>query len=217
MEDCRESIEWTISTGPYSAEQWTHEVDPQLGEGVCSPFWGDKVLGVLAPAVTHLGYLLFRIVTQREGPIFMHKLVTERGYWIEAPIVDVWRTITEPDQLTLWLCDRVDLKFVSGARGSLVMGDHDVPVVVEKVEPPKCVAFRWNFSGSEPVVGDSVLVEITLISDGGERTYIRVTENGTFPKNWSKEEVSRYASVHRWDWSDLLYRLDGVLTGHRPQ
>ena len=54
---------------------------------------------------------------------------------IEAPIEVVWRTITEPDQMSRWFADRVDLVVEPGARGYMQFGDQGGPVVVETVDP----------------------------------------------------------------------------------
>lgn len=45
----------------------------------------------------------------QEGSGLMPGLVIEREIVIEAPAALVWRTITEPDQMTRWFADRVDL------------------------------------------------------------------------------------------------------------
>ena len=39
----------------------------------------------------------------------MPGLVIEREILIEAPVEVVWRAITEPDQISQWFADRVEL------------------------------------------------------------------------------------------------------------
>ena len=46
----------------------------------------------------------------------------EREVAIEAPVDVVWRTITEPDQITRWFADRVELELKPGGRGYLGFG-----------------------------------------------------------------------------------------------
>src|SRR5246127_1344043 len=95
----------------------------------------------------------------------------EREIVIDAPIDVVWRTITEPDQISLWFADKVELEVKPGARGYLGFGDEGGPVVVETVDPPTRFSFRWNHpAGEEPVVGNSMLVEFTLTPEDAERT-----------------------------------------------
>jgi uncharacterized protein YndB with AHSA1/START domain len=53
----------------------------------------------------------------------MAGLVIEREILIEAPPEVVWRTITEPDQVSQWFADQADLVAEPGARGYLRFGD----------------------------------------------------------------------------------------------
>ena len=46
----------------------------------------------------------------------------ERDVVIEAPPDVVWKTITEPDQITRWFADRVELDLKAGAQGYLGFG-----------------------------------------------------------------------------------------------
>jgi len=66
----------------------------------------------------------------------MSGLVIDGDILIEAPAEVVWRTVTEPDQMSQWFADRVDLVVEPGARGYLQFGDQGDPVVVEVVDPP---------------------------------------------------------------------------------
>jgi uncharacterized protein YndB with AHSA1/START domain len=142
----------------------------------------------------------------------MADLAIERDVLIEAPIQVVWHTVTEPDQMTQWFADRVDLVIEPGAHGYMGFGDQGGPVVVETVEPPTRFSFRWNHPHEEePVVGNSMLVEFTLTSEGDERTRLRVTESGHEVRAWPDSEKQRYADEHRGGWGEFLDRLDRVL------
>ena len=146
----------------------------------------------------------------------MTDLVIERDVLIEAPAEVVWRTLTEPDQMSQWFADRVDLVIEPGAHGYMAFGDQGGPVVVEVVEPPSRFSFRWNHPrGEEPLVGNSMLVEFTLTSEGEERTRLRVTESGHELCAWPDAEKERYAAEHRDGWVDFLDRLAGVIAKHR--
>ena len=147
----------------------------------------------------------------------MPGLVIEREVVIEAPAEVVWRTITEPDQISQWFADRVDLVVEPGAHGYLQFGDQGGPVVVEAVDPPRRFSFRWNHpAGEDPVTGNSMLVEFTLTPEGGERTRLRVTESGHELRDWPAEEKQRYAGEHREGWAEYLDRLASVLADRRP-
>lgn len=142
----------------------------------------------------------------------MADLAIERDILIEAPAEVVWRTITEPDQMTRWFADRVELVAEPGAHGSMGFGDQGGPVVVETVDPPSRFSFRWNHPrGQEPVAGNSILVEFTLTPEGDERTRLRVVESGHELLAWPDTEKQRYSDEHRGGWADYLGRLAGVV------
>jgi uncharacterized protein YndB with AHSA1/START domain len=91
--------------------------------------------------------------TRRDGTL-MPGLVIEREVLIEAPMEVVWRTVTEPEQMSQWFADRVDLVIEPGAHGFMGFGDQGGPVVVETVDPPVRFSFRWNHPREEePVAG----------------------------------------------------------------
>jgi uncharacterized protein YndB with AHSA1/START domain len=138
-------------------------------------------------------------------------MTIEREILIEAPVDVVWRTITEPDQISQWFADRVDLEVKPGAQGYMGFGDQGGPVVVEAVEPPTRFSFRWNHpTGEEPIGGNSLLVEFTLESVG-ERTRLRVVESGLESLAWADEAKQRYAEEHNGGWGTFLDRLAGLL------
>jgi len=149
--------------------------------------------------------------------ILMADLVIEREVVIEAPAEVVWRTITEPDQMSLWFADRVELVVEPGAHGYMQFGDQGGPVVVETVDPPARFSFRWNQPrGEEPVAGNSMLVEFTLTPEAAERTRLRVVESGHESRAWPDAEKQRYASGHRGGWGGYLDRLAAVIAERRP-
>jgi uncharacterized protein YndB with AHSA1/START domain len=138
----------------------------------------------------------------------MPGLAIDRDILIEAPAAVVWRTVTEPDQLSQWFADRVDLVIEPGARGYLGFGDQGGEVVVEDVEPPSRFSFRWNHPrGTEPGPGNSMLVVFTLTPEGDDRTRLRVTESGHELMPWEDAEKQRYAGEHQAGWGDFLDRL----------
>ena len=146
----------------------------------------------------------------------MADLVIEREVLIEAPAEVVWRTITEPDQMSQWFADRVELVVEPGAHGYMEFGDQGGPVVVETVDPPTRFSFRWNHPrGEEPAVGNSMLVEFTLTPEGHERTRLRVSESGHELRDWPDAEKQRYADEHQGGWAEYLDRLVSVLAKRR--
>ncbi|MBO0728844.1 MAG: SRPBCC domain-containing protein [Acidimicrobiaceae bacterium] len=130
-----------------------------------------------------------------------------REILIDAPIDVVWRTITEPEQISQWFADRVELEVKPGAHGYLGFGDQGGPVLVETVDPPVRFSFRWNYpTGEEPAAGNSLLVEFTLTAEG-EQTRLRVVESGLDLLAWPDAEKRRYADEHQGGWGEYLGRL----------
>jgi uncharacterized protein YndB with AHSA1/START domain len=142
----------------------------------------------------------------------MPGLRIEREVLIEAPVEVVWRTITEPDQMSQWFADRVELTAEPGARGYMGFGDQGGPIVVETVDRPTRFSFRWNHPREEkPVVGNSMLVEFALTPEGDERTRLRVSESGLELLAWPDAEKERYADEHGGGWVGYLDRLAHLL------
>ena len=147
----------------------------------------------------------------------MPGLMIDRDILIEAPVEVVWRTITEPDQMSQWFADKVELVIEPGARGYMQFGDQGGPVVVEVVERPTRFSFRWNHPrGEDPVAGNSMLVEFTLTPEGAERTRLRVVESGHELCDWPDAEKQRYADEHSEGWVDFLDRLATLLAKRQP-
>jgi len=147
----------------------------------------------------------------------MPDLTISREVVIEAPVDVVWRTITEPGQMSQWFADRVDLVIEPGAHGYMQFGDQGGPVVVEVVDPPARFSFRWNHPpGEEPAVGNSMLVEFTLTPEGAERTRLRVVESGHELRDWPDAEKQRYAGEHNGGWIEFTDRLATLIAKHQP-
>ncbi|HVM64266.1 MAG TPA: SRPBCC domain-containing protein [Acidimicrobiales bacterium] len=152
----------------------------------------------------------------------MVDLAIDREIVIDAPADVVWRTITEPEQIEQWFADHVELDVRPGGAGTFVFdnrgGDRvvTVPVVVEAVDPPHRLAFRWSHpEGRSPVAGNSMLVEFLLTVEGAERTRLRVVETGIEEVQWPDDEKARYAEDHRRGWSVHMGRLADRLGGAR--
>lgn len=134
----------------------------------------------------------------------------ESEVMIDAPIDVVWRTITEPELISQWFADRVELELEPGGDGAMYFGNVDEggPLVVEAVDPPTRFSYRWNHpAGKTPVEGNSVLVEFTLVSEGDERTRVRVVESGLERLCWPDADKEHYAGEHNNGWATFLGRL----------
>ncbi len=102
----------------------------------------------------------------------------EREILIGASPEVVWRTITEPEQISRWFSDEADVEGRIGADGTLTWrpggrgGGREVemivPIRVVDAEPFRRFSFRWNHpDGTEPDESNSALVEFTLVEEAG--------------------------------------------------
>src|SRR4051794_20234055 len=144
----------------------------------------------------------------------MTDLTIEREILIDAPVDVVWRTITEPDQITLWFADAVDLDVQRGGRATFTF-DQPPPtppvraaLAVEALDEPTPFAVRWGHdAATAPDDTNSVLVKFTLVAEGTERTRLRVTETGLPSVAWPDERKAAYVDDHRHGWQVHLGRL----------
>jgi uncharacterized protein YndB with AHSA1/START domain len=106
----------------------------------------------------------------------------ERETVIAAPVERVWALLTEAEHLGRWFGDAgAELDLRPG--GSLSLSWEQYGTVhgrVVDVEAPRRFSYRWAVlreSQSEPVEGNSTLVEFTLEAEGAG-TRLRVVESG---------------------------------------
>ena len=147
----------------------------------------------------------------------------EREIRIDAPIDVVWSVVTEPAQITKWFSDSAELELEPGAEGTLTFrgsrkgsrpgdGQRDavVNVRVERIEPPRHFAFRWDYQhGEEPDEGNAPLVEFTLTEDG-DATLLTLVESGLRRRGWTDDQNRRYLADHERGWDHHL----GLLSVH---
>ncbi len=144
----------------------------------------------------------------------------EQEIVIDAPVDVVWRTVTEPDQISRWFVDDVDVEIAPGAQGSVTFrttpsGPRTFNVTVLSVEPQRSWAYRWNHpDGTEATERNSTRVEFTLAAEG-ERTRLRVVETGLEQTSWSALEQDEYAADHNRGWTTITTRLAELLAGER--
>jgi uncharacterized protein YndB with AHSA1/START domain len=104
----------------------------------------------------------------------------EQEIVIDAPVDVVWRVVTEPEQVSKWFSDEVDLEVTPGYEGVLTFNDQAtkqsrrVHVTVRSVEPERSYSYRWQHPpGAAAVEGKPLLVEFTLTPEGdGTRQHV---------------------------------------------
>jgi uncharacterized protein YndB with AHSA1/START domain len=90
---------------------------------------------------------------------------------IDAPVDDVWHTLTDPAELAGWLDAEVVVDLEPGSVGHVVDPDGTVrQVLVTQVEPGHLLAWHWWADE-----GELSSVEITMIPVG-DHTRVRVVE-----------------------------------------
>lgn len=121
----------------------------------------------------------------------MTTLDITRSIDIKAPTAKVWAALTKPELIAQWFGDTAEFDAVPGGTGSFGWKDHGgaFRVVVEHVEEPKTLVYRWARDFDvDPVLGNSTVVRVDLADiDGGTR--LTVFETGF-------EELSDPQSAH---------------------
>jgi uncharacterized protein YndB with AHSA1/START domain len=112
----------------------------------------------------------------------------EREMDLPASPSDVWRSITDPDSLSTWLGDEVELDLTPGGDARFRLGEEIRTGWVEEVSPPDGDADASDLgSDGEPVVARLVFwwsrddepasrVELLLIPLSDSETRLRVAE-----------------------------------------
>ena len=137
----------------------------------------------------------------------------EREIEIDAPIDVVWTVITEPEHITGWFTDSVELEVRPGSEGRFgwdvkaTSRKVEVNVRVERLDPPTFFSFRWNYpDGDEPTETNAPLVELSLEARG-DSTRLRLVESGLDRLDRSDEDKATYLAEHTSGWATIVERL----------
>ncbi|MCD2191817.1 SRPBCC domain-containing protein [Actinomycetospora endophytica] len=146
--------------------------------------------------------------------------IVEQEIWIDAPVDVVWRTVTEPELVTRWFAEQVDVAPTPGSDGTLTLGrtapSRTVRVTVQSVDRQSSFSYRWLHPEGAPArTGNSVLVTFTLTAEH-DGTRLRVVETELDAMGWSRDELDGYVNEHTAGWAAHLGRLRGQLVGQRP-
>lgn len=145
----------------------------------------------------------------------------EKEILIQAPAETVWQVITEPAHISQWFSDTAELDPQPGGEGVLVFEDRAtghravVRMRVETAEPPRRLAFRWDYpAGVEPGPENSLRVEFTLAAEGAG-TRLRVVESGFAALRRPGQDKAAYYEAHDKGWDVHLASLQAH-AGPRP-
>jgi uncharacterized protein YndB with AHSA1/START domain len=132
----------------------------------------------------------------------------EREILVDAPPGVVWAVITEPEHISGWFSDSVEIDLRPGGKLTLIWeDDHTEHGRVVRVEPPHYFSFRWIRGSATDVRQDnSTLVEFSLSAEG-TGTRLRVVETGFSKLDRPEDEQARDAEEHREGWEHELDEL----------
>ena len=130
----------------------------------------------------------------------------EREITISAPVERVWELITQPEHVGTWFGDagaEIDLR----PGGALTLRWEEYGTVhgrVERIQPMTLFSYRWapypDPGGTEPVEGNSTLIEF-MLSESGDGTRLRVVESGfsALDATPERQEALRKGNVEGWE------------------
>jgi uncharacterized protein YndB with AHSA1/START domain len=140
----------------------------------------------------------------------------EREILIEAPVDVVWAVLTEPEHIAGWFSDSAEIDLRPGGEATFDWPEHGgtARAWIERVEPPRFLAYRWVRSvGEEQRKDSSTLVEFTLAAEG-DHTRLGVVESGFPQLAWSEEKKEWYAAENTRGWQLELDELREYVSKH---
>jgi uncharacterized protein YndB with AHSA1/START domain len=132
----------------------------------------------------------------------------ERTLELEATPEQVWKALTDPQELAGWFGDSAELEPRPGAGGWFGWASHGrFAVRVTEVDPPRRFAWRWMHEpGAAFEEAASTLVEWTLTAreDGG--TTLELRESGF------RTDLHRQENTEGWE-QELQHLVDHLGAG----
>ena len=140
----------------------------------------------------------------------------KREILIEAPVEVVWEVVTQPEHISGWFSDSVELDLTPGGAMVLRWSDHGaVHGRVEDVDPPRRFSFRWVLRPGDDVTDDSsTLVEFSLTAEG-DSTRLTVVESGFDGFAAPDDERQQHYDGHQRGWELELGELGDYVRGRR--
>ena len=133
----------------------------------------------------------------------------QREIVVAAPVERLWEVLTRPEHIGRWfegMTAQVDLR----PGGAMVMVNQEFGkfhAVIEQVEPPHRLTYRWARHPDTPVTeGTATLVEFTLTPEG-KGTRVRVVESGFTRTDAVKVDQQRHAEANSQGWLQVLDSL----------
>ena len=144
------------------------------------------------------------------------EFTVRRTVTIAAPIEKVWAAVTEPEHISRWFGQSTVLdELAVGARGSFSWDDYGtIPVLIEELDPPHVVAYRWSNASGNTIEADEVdpdhstVFRFTLEAVNGG-TQLTVVESGFDTLSTPAESMES----NRGGWNSELDELVAYLEG----
>jgi uncharacterized protein YndB with AHSA1/START domain len=113
-----------------------------------------------------------------------------REVLLDAALADVWRAVSDAEELSAWFGGDVVLTAVPGAFGTFTDGAETRLAVVESVEHERSLSLRWWPEGSDPD-GTASTVRFTLEeTDAGTRlTVVETSADAKATAAWAARLV----------------------------
>ncbi len=105
----------------------------------------------------------------------MPQRVVSRSVVVEAPVEEVWGALTDPSRLEDWFADEIDADEIEPDAEVVFRwhdGDEERRAVIEDVEAPRRLAFRWTARGDQSRVvfeleDEALGTRVTVVETGG--------------------------------------------------
>jgi uncharacterized protein YndB with AHSA1/START domain len=147
-------------------------------------------------------------MTERPDDIDVIEQMVERALDLDVAMDDLWRMISEGDELETWMADDVDVEVVPGACGRITDDDVIYDVEIDEVTVGERVVWRWT--PVDPTDDDTTTsrVELTIAPTptGGRLT---IVETRPAPPVATLSATS--ATALRWEVRAGLASMRGAL------
>lgn len=133
----------------------------------------------------------------------------EREIVVAAPAERLWEVLTRPEHIGRWF-EGMDVELDLRPGGTMVLTSQEFgkfQAIVDQVEPPRLLAYRWARHPDTPVSeGTATRVEFTLTPQG-DGTRVRVAESGFASTDAVKVDQARHAEANSQGWRQVLGSL----------
>ena len=139
----------------------------------------------------------------------------ERTAEFPLPVERVWRALTEPEELSSWFSDQVQMVFQVGEEIVFAWDQYGTASGrIELIEPPLRFAFRWRAHGvpeEQPLTEtNSTLVTFTVTATAeGARLTVVETGFANLPESMRARTFQENSSGWQAEFADLMAYLAG--------